>query len=50
MRVLIEGWHRALALLRRKRLEHDLDDEVAFHLAMREAEQSPQGNPPPAAG
>lgn len=31
-------WHRLVALLRRRRLERDLDDEVAFHLAMREAD------------
>ena len=31
-------WHRLVALVRRRRLDRDLDDEVAFHLAMREAE------------
>jgi putative ABC transport system permease protein len=31
-------WHRATALFRRRRLERDLDDELAFHLAMREAD------------
>src|SRR5262245_49860792 len=28
--------HRTEALFRRRRLERDLDDELAFHLAMRE--------------
>src|SRR4051812_6797684 len=30
--------HRLVALLTRRRLEHDLDEELAFHLAMREAD------------
>src|SRR3954470_20128476 len=30
--------HRLLALVTRRRLEHDLDEELAFHLAMREAD------------
>jgi putative ABC transport system permease protein len=34
---------RLLALLRRGRLEHDLDDELTFHLAMREAESRSDG-------
>jgi predicted permease len=29
-------WHRLKAVARRKQLDHDLEDEVAFHLAMRE--------------
>jgi putative ABC transport system permease protein len=37
---------RFLALIRRNRLERDLDDELAFHLAMREAEHVNQGVPP----
>jgi putative ABC transport system permease protein len=35
---LLAIWHRLAALVRRRRLERDLDDEVAFHLAMREAD------------
>jgi len=31
-------WHRFLALVRRRRLDRDLEDELAFHLAMREAD------------
>ena len=38
-------WHRIAALLHRRRLEHDLDDELAFHLAMREAEYHRDGVP-----
>jgi hypothetical protein len=34
---------RLLALLRRGRLEHDLDNELTFHLAMREAESRSDG-------
>ncbi len=35
--------HRLAALLRRRRLERDLDEELAFHLAMREAEYRRDG-------
>lgn len=38
MRILIEVWHRLVALFQRRRLEKDLKDEVGFHLAMREEE------------
>ena len=41
--------HRLLALLRRRRLERDLDDELAFHLAMREADYEHGGAAPAAA-
>jgi predicted permease len=34
---------RLLALVRRNRLERDLDDELSFHLSLREAEQVRQG-------
>src|SRR5262249_42444232 len=34
---------RIAALLRRRRLERDLDDELAFHLAMREADYRRDG-------
>ncbi|MGE4055247.1 MAG: ABC transporter permease [Vicinamibacterales bacterium] len=36
---LAELGHRLLALLCRRRLERELDEELAFHLAMREEEQ-----------
>jgi predicted permease len=35
---LVSAWHRLNSLVRRWRLERDLDDELAFHLAMREEE------------
>jgi putative ABC transport system permease protein len=41
--------HRLLALLHRRRLERDLDDELAFHLAMREADYQHGGAAPAAA-
>jgi hypothetical protein len=37
---------RLLALVRRNRLERDLDDELSFHLSMREAEQQRPGLSP----
>jgi putative ABC transport system permease protein len=43
MRRLIELGYRLLGLLRRHRLERDLDDELAFHLAMKEAEYAASG-------
>jgi putative ABC transport system permease protein len=44
---LIEAGRRLLALLRRRRFERDLDDELAFHLAMKEAEYTHSGNDAP---
>jgi len=38
-------WLRLKALVRRKQLDLDLDDEVAFHLAMREAKNGATGAP-----
>jgi putative ABC transport system permease protein len=35
--------HRLIAILRRRRLDRDLDDEIAFHLAMREADGRAHG-------
>ena len=35
--------HRLVALLTRRRLERDLDEELAFHLAMREADYRDEG-------
>jgi len=49
MAYLISRWRRVLALVRRRRLERDLEDEVAFHLAMREADLRADGVPDPAA-
>jgi predicted permease len=43
---LITAWHRVIARFRRARLDRDLDDELAFHLAMREAECIRQGVAP----
>ena len=37
--------HRLRALLRRRQLEQDLDDEVTFHLAMREEQLRASGAP-----
>ena len=34
--LFLEAWHCLTALVRRRRLERDLDDELAFHLAMRQ--------------
>jgi predicted permease len=36
-------WHRLLAIVRRRRLDRDLDEELAFHLAMREADYQARG-------
>src|SRR3954449_4759298 len=36
-------WHRLIALVRRRRLDRDLDEELAFHLAMREADYRDAG-------
>lgn len=47
MRRLSELRRRLLALFRRNRLERDLDDELAFHLAMREAEYARSGTSDP---
>jgi hypothetical protein len=38
--------HRVLALFRRKQLEQDLEDELAFHLAMKEGKNRAQGSAP----
>jgi putative ABC transport system permease protein len=40
---LVSIWHRLAALARRRRLVRDLDDEIAFHLAMREADYRRDG-------
>ena len=37
-------WHRLQGLGRRRRLNREIDDEVAFHLAMREAEHARAGS------
>jgi predicted permease len=36
-------WRRLIALIRRRRLDRDLDEELAFHLAMREADYRERG-------
>jgi len=43
MRRLIELGYRLVALVRRRQLERDLDDELAFHLSMKEAEYARSG-------
>src|SRR5215208_6813846 len=43
MHNLLAAWHRLIALFRRRRLERDLDEELAFHLAMREADYQDDG-------
>src|SRR4051812_44705193 len=40
---LVAFIHRVVALVRRRRLDRDLDEELAFHLAMREAELRKDG-------
>ena len=40
---LIAAWQRLLAIVRRRRLDRDLDEEIAFHLSMREAEYRASG-------
>ena len=40
---LTAAWRRVTALILRRRLERDLDDELAFHLAMREADYRAAG-------
>jgi ABC-type phosphate transport system auxiliary subunit len=43
-------WLRVKALVRRQQLDRDLDDELQFHLAMREQKLRKQGvATPPAA-
>jgi putative ABC transport system permease protein len=49
MHDIIGLWNRLKAIALRRRLERDLDDEVAFHLAMREAEYANDGAVPDAA-
>ena len=46
---LIGAWRRVGALASRRRRDHDLDDELAFHLAMRQAEHERAGATPEAA-
>jgi predicted permease len=40
---LLALWHRVVALVGRRRLERDLDEELAFHVAMREADYRNHG-------
>jgi predicted permease len=40
---VVSAWHRLKSLVLRWRLERDLDDEIAFHLAMREDEYTGTG-------
>jgi len=43
MRHLVNLWLRLKALVLRRRLERDLEEELSFHLAMREAEYAASG-------
>jgi predicted permease len=43
MRALGELYRRLVAIVRRRQLERDLNDELAFHIAMREAEHRDAG-------
>src|SRR5215831_6078260 len=45
MQWLTTFWLRLRALALRRRFDRDLEDEFAFHLAMREQKQSSQGKP-----
>jgi predicted permease len=45
MSALVAAWHRLKALVMRRRLDRDLDDELTFHLAMREAAYVKSGVP-----
>src|SRR5688500_4843624 len=49
MKAMIAAWHRLDALIRRRRFDRDLDDELAFHLTMREQELRDAGLAPDAA-
>src|SRR5713101_2986586 len=40
---LMKIWARVKALFKRKQLERDLEDELAFHLAMREEKKRTEG-------
>ena len=40
---LLAVWHRLRALALRRRLDRDLDEEIAFHLSMREADLRASG-------
>jgi predicted permease len=42
---VIGVWHRLTALVFRRRRERDVEDELAFHLAMRQAEHERAGAP-----
>jgi putative ABC transport system permease protein len=42
---LTQTWLRLKSLVRRKQLDHNLEDEVAFHLAMREEKNRAAGLP-----
>ncbi|MEZ5318049.1 MAG: ABC transporter permease [Vicinamibacterales bacterium] len=42
---LIAFWHRAAAFVRRRRIARDIDEELAFHLSMRQHEHEAGGLP-----
>ena len=43
---LIELWYRLTAAFRRHRIDRELDEELAFHVAMREADLASAGSDP----
>jgi putative ABC transport system permease protein len=47
---LLAAWYRLTAFVRRRRIERDIDDELAFHLSMRQAEHTRDGAPGDEAG
>src|SRR4051812_26574890 len=46
---IVAVWHRLAAIVARRRIDRDLDEEIAFHLSMREAEYRAAGAAPDAA-
>ena len=43
---LVSVWQRLVALVRRGRIGEEIDDEIAFHVAMRREELERGGVPP----
>ncbi len=43
---LVSAWQRLVALVRRRRIADEIDDEITFHVAMRRQELERGGVPP----
>ena len=43
---LVSAGQRLVALVRRRRIARDVDDEIAFHIAMRREQLEQDGVPP----